>query len=448
MRNHAIILLCLGLCLSLLYAPPAHAFNVGAYEVTITGPTVVCPNQQYTYTAKAKLGGVDVSGLFYWSCIENGTNLTSFSTGTTQSMSTFTHTFGIVTGPATVTVSFKQSPAGVTLATDTDNITIRLFKPGNPYTDAPNNGVVFCAPGQTRTVSIPGVPLPSNTPEHCYYHYKYRWEAPVGWFIAIDEGSSDVRLDFNIVVSFATSLQITAPTNAPNGTNGKIKVTALHIYGETYSESDIFVGVPNIHTLSPVYKSPLNIITINSNVATAQNITSYEWCINNSSFSGESSTYNIVNPTPNYIYNVRMRARNPCGTSAESTCKIFYLNNMGQLIYPIGYSCGSGCWGNNGGCPPICALVSPNPSSTEINIEVSDSTTLYHNTAGRGVAVTNDLPENYHIILYNYQGLEVIHAEDNQTKLKLNVVDLAEGIYYLEIIYKEAVIRRRVVIRR
>jgi hypothetical protein len=93
-------------------------------------------------------------------------------------------------------------------------------------------------------------------------------------------------------------------------------------------------------------------------------------------------------------------------------------------------------------------VISPNPASEELTVEVADSTDTANNTAGRGVNISTGLSENYQITLYNAQGMAVQRFSNNQRKLKLNVSTIEEGIYYLEVIYKDAVIRRRVVIRR
>jgi hypothetical protein len=93
-------------------------------------------------------------------------------------------------------------------------------------------------------------------------------------------------------------------------------------------------------------------------------------------------------------------------------------------------------------------MASPNPASEELTVEVADSTNTANNTAGRSVNISTDLPENYQITLYNAQGMAIQKLSDSQRKLKLNVSTVEEGIYYLEVIYREAVIRKRVVIRR
>jgi hypothetical protein len=155
---------------------------------------------------------------------------------------------------------------------------------------------------------------------------------------------------------------------------------------------------------------------------------SVEWFISRGSIISQNGAGVYVRFNGAGTYTIGVRACG-CGCSAYFT-RTFTLT--------VSSSCGGG----------FSLLASPNPASEELTVEVADSTNTANNTAGRSVNICTDLPENYQITLYNAQGMAIQKLSDSQRKLKLNVSTVEEGIYYLEVIYREAVIRKRVVIRR
>lgn len=168
-----------------------------------------------------------------------------------------------------------------------------------------------------------------------------------------------------------------------------------------------------------IFLQPLNNGTpapININL-THLGALSYTWVVNSSS--GNVSFYSSGSFGQIVVYN---------GGGIQVTCTVATACGTTSVRFVAVRSSGGGYY----------MTTSPNPASNELNIEVADS------TATEAI----DLPQNYQMRLYNPQNFEVMHRTSNKRNLKLNTSAIEEGIYYLEIIYREAVIRRRVVIRR
>lgn len=145
--------------------------------------------------------------------------------------------------------------------------------------------------------------------------------------------------------------------------------------------------------------------------------TTYTWQITGQSSSGASASFSGKTATiylsPGKYLNCTCTVTRPCGSTSAS------------------FSCYNYAWGG------FSMATSPNPATDELNVEVLDSA----NTA-------EALSEAYQVRLYNPQNVLLRQVSTQQRHSKLNVSAIEEGIYYLEIIYKEAVMRRRVVIRR
>jgi hypothetical protein len=215
-------------------------------------------------------------------------------------------------------------------------------------------------------------------------------------------------------------------------TCGNVVLSKTIWVGKPANLTDIIGFVPNVSQFCPNEIVDLEVQDINIPANT-----NYQWTI----YGGvlwESYTTNqsrirvkIDQYGDNQVYfNFYVKAVNTCGESGT-------YGEFG-LTSPYPYC--------DGAVSPNL-VISPNPASEELTVEISDSTTT-SNTAGRGINLSDDLPESYQATLYNSQGMAIQQISDNQRNLKLNVSTIEEGIYYLEIIYKEAVTRRRVVIKR
>lgn len=81
----------------------------------------------------------------------------------------------------------------------------------------------------------------------------------------------------------------------------------------------------------------------------------------------------------------------------------------------------------------------PNPSSTTMTVSVTDS--LSKGNEGF-------LPQPYQLSLFNHFGNTVYSVQSDLRTIQLPVGSLPPGIYYLNVFYKEAVLRKQVVIER
>ena len=123
----------------------------------------------------------------------------------------------------------------------------------------------------------------------------------------------------------------------------------------------------------------------------------------------------------------------------------FNASNSCDTLSGTIYYCNSGCSGGilqspirHGHSASVAA--SPNPVSSTLTVQVSDSLSTNNSAA------TLDQP--YELHLMDRFSRKVFSAQSNEKKLEIPVGSLAPDIYYLNLIYGDAVLKKQIVIKR
>jgi hypothetical protein len=193
-----------------------------AATITITGPTSVCPNVQYTYTASASNAFGSQKGCFSWSFwidnkIVSSSSLVSCGSCSGQSsQSTKTFIWNTLSTNAQVKVQFvanDQLP-GCKLSEEILNVVVRVVMPQS-VSDA-NGGLSFCAASQTKTITSP---QSYSDPAACLWDNNYDWIVPSGWKI-IPNGSLQYTVIPGGIRTKSPNVSITAPSPLLSGNSG------------------------------------------------------------------------------------------------------------------------------------------------------------------------------------------------------------------------------------
>ncbi len=375
-------------------------------NVTISGPTQVCPNQSYTWTASASNSLGSWPGEFQWSLWRNGVSLGQFSGGihcdntNNSSNSSATFTMDDVLGPIRIKVQYRGNYMGCISSEEFwYDVNIRVFNPG------PISGLLFCSGGQTQTVSIPGI---DNVAASCFYHYKYDWIVPAGWTIT-------TNVDFYEVIpggirTFARSVQITAPATMLPGFSGNYNVTVSTEPAWPWPQqttAKIWVGNPSI-SASPS-SGPGEPTTVLF-TAPLVNGATYDWYSGPTTLrqSGSSNTFDT------YF---------PCNQTRSTLCKMTAGSCVALTSNSISVT---------GGCDRTRTAstfaLSPNPSNNRVTISaIQEDGSTESLTA-------NEIDE---VRIIDMQLHSKVNRSFNKTQsatIDLQELNLSPGIYIVEIL--------------
>ena len=120
------------------------------------------------------------------------------------------------------------------------------------------------------------------------------------------------------------------------------------------------------------------------------------------------------------LASITFSSSNSCGTTTEC---LFFCNgcvNPYIVVHP----------------PQASLSVFPNPSATTLTVQVSDS------------VQSNSLDQPYQLQLMDKSGTKVTSIQSSEKVLDIPVGHLPPGIYYLKLIYKDAVLQKKVIINR
>ncbi len=213
-----------------------------------------------------------------------------------------------------------------------------------------------------------------------------------------------------------SSINLTIGTNC-----GAINVTPIPVRG----------GISNIisASVSPTPNQNNEICTeafvqIFTNVEGASD---YEWVVltNNATVvnsEGSPIGYIQMPSTVGQIVRVEFRAINACGYNTRTFD--FYTVSMMD-----GYYCPSGA---------ALIAVSPNPTSDELNLEITES------TDNQAISSNTD----YEIKLFNAYGESVYNQKTKLKKLKIDTRAFRKGIYFLRITHSQGIETKRIVIEK
>lgn len=409
--------------------------TVFAADLHISGPTEVCPNTDYTYTASASNIFGARNGDFQWKFWHNNQVIAIIGyidcdNNSQVSSSTVTFNSGMLTGAFKIEVRFHgRNDIGCGISTESRNVTVRVATPG------PISGLLFCSPGETRTLSIPGIP---NTAELCNFHHKYDWIVPAGWSVTPSNPSTGYIPITGGIRTFATSVSVTAPSTISQGGYNVIVRTEPAWPWTTQSTGEIWVGKPMIdgsyngqllrfllpdediipyNDVCNGYSTTCNMSFRGSSSGNWQKISS-----NPSSLSWSQSGNDLnfyfwaVGQTSSY----RLTTSNVCG----STTNYYYFKSID-------------CSGGGGDpCNPSFS-VSPNPSSNTVNIVVPNVPPPCESiiATSEQTEQTKEKRTIKSVTLHNADGVVKLSQEFTGKKesVSLDISDLPKGIYILKI---------------
>lgn len=401
--------------------------NVDAVNVTITGPTTVCPNNEtpHEFTANAYQIpiGFEVPCQDYVWVVYKDLEIVGGGQG-----QTFLFTFnGVGNYDVKVTAS-KCVLFGVFVqGSKTITVNSRVKIP------SPISGPSMCIVGQAYTyTSSPD--LGTLTDPHCDYHYEYLWKAPQGWKI---NGLIDTLFTHN------NSVNISAPINTPPGSytiSIESSIPKPGLPGQNWFSTprtySVQIGPFNSSQISisgTVAVCNGNSYTYTANVPSGhQGNYSYSWTYP-SGWTVQSISTNTIKlfvPTYNSSYGaVRVSINNGCGSPSPFT---------GVTVFPS-MSCSYMTLEN--------FKIYPNPSDGEINVTYSDQVkdSLNVNSVSEDfLEEINSIEYVFKIELYN-QNEKLVNAADSQLgKVYLDARDLVPGTYFLHIYYGKEVLRKQI----
>ncbi len=237
-----------------------------------------------------------------------------------------------------------------------------------------------------------------------------------------------------------SGLSINASTGVAtrvNNYNGQVNISAT-VSGSCGSVPvpplTVWVGAPgaNIGTLiypsgsrgiDPVALGPASTYLFQSDYV--PQATSFRWLLPSgfSFYSGSTTSSPFITTSATAgSYTLFCAAVNSCGQS--------WTHSLGITI-----STGGGC------CPAAAVRLSafPNPASSTMTVTVADSLATGESGA---------LDQPYRLALVDRMGSVAFSTRSDQCTLQIPVNNLPMGIYYLNLVYKEAVVRRQVIISR
>lgn len=378
-----------------------------AADLSITGPTEVCPGQTYSYTASASNVFGARSGSFAWSVWRNGVLIQAISTmycpapAGSQSTNTVSIAFDNTLGMVSLKIQFTgYNDPFCEVSTQWYNVNIRVLA---PQSIADANGELIICPGSTRTFYVPVVP---NGLSGCYWHYAFDYIVPSGWTVVPADGSGYTAIPGGIR-SHAFAVNVTAPANAAIGYSGNYTITVstepLWPWPKSVS-GQFWVGKPAwaVYTydgeMTPVVCEGLyQSFTGGDHVLTAIP----QGTINHPTFLLQTSSpyvrgtpvgnnYNFyVNPkNMNYEFLIKPSVSNVCGTLSACT----YFTNWATIVEPY-----------------------PNPSDKELRVSLGKE----------------GLTRN--VLLFNSSQDLVYSSETAEKEIVIPTAELPEGHYVLQI---------------
>ena len=304
-------------------------------------------------------------------------------------------------------------------------------------TDPNGTVVAYTAVGQPNPAAISG-PVNSSASPVCSTS-QFTLANPQAGTTATWSSSNPSGLSINASTGVATRV---------NNYNGQVNISAT-VSGNCGSVPvpplTVWVGNPpaNIGTLiyptgsrgvNPVSTSPG--ATYIFNVDPVPYTSSYTWVLPAGfsvlwgSATTVSTSINITTSTAVGSYTLYCKANNDCGSSWTNSLAINNGTGGGGSKCPPGVQppCKPG---------PAPLLVYPNPASSTMTVTVADSLATGEN---------GTLDQPYRLALVDRLGTPVFSAQPSGQSVQVPVSQLPAGVYYLNVVYKEAVLQRQVFI--
>jgi hypothetical protein len=397
------------------------SFNSFSANISISGPTSVCPSVEYSYTATASNVFGSVNGIFEWGFKESNNwqfvgslscPVPSSGPGISSS-STISWTWGTA-NPQEIRVRFI--PAGnpfCPISSKTISITTALVPPGLPRDS--DGGLGFCGSSQTKTITIPGIPW--LNPNTCNWHHKYDWIVPQGWTVTPANGENYTTIQGGIR-SFATSVNITTSSGSllPGYTGNYFITVRTEPAWPWLMEStrQVWIGAPETPGYIIGDTSPgVGTINLYRTHSPSVGSTSYNWILPycyscNTPWSGSSTTSQIfayVGDPAGYVQAIGV---NSCGNSGASLLWVQPEQGGGGVIQSY-----------------------PNPADEELNISLESS---------------DESEAKHDVTLLNSQQKAVFRHQFYSNQFKIDTKHFQNGVYYLHIINDMGFFKKRIVI--
>jgi hypothetical protein len=239
----------------------------------------------------------------------------------------------------------------------------------------------------------------------------------------------EVSNNLNIVSSSATQVVVQAPNNVgqPGYVRMKFTNSCASVFGD-FIEKKVWVGPGGQEILLHNYHEEENVCAsnvLNFAIESFVNYSNPNWLVSGAQVVQNNGDHiQVYSPPPGNYFSITLQTNNACGFG-EIT-KWYYTTDFSWYHPTI-----------------ICedpfepfsmnASIYPNPTSNSINIEFDESTVF---------------AEEYEASLINNMQTPVRTLKSKKTKEVIDVRNLPKGIYYLNIIYKEGILRKQIMIER
>jgi hypothetical protein len=356
-----------------------------------------------------------------------------------SSSSSATFNFGNISGTIKIKVQFSGVGDLICdISTKWYTVTVRNFYPGAI------SGLLFCSPGQTQQLSIPGI-TPFNTATSCYFHHRYDWIVPEGWTVIPTNNQFYEPIE-NGIRTFSKTVLLTAPSNPlQQGYEGNYNVTVKTEPQWPYqgtSIGTIWIGSPQQAHYSQIYipgfygENPITLAKgslYQFNIEPVIGASSYQWELPQgfTFMSNQNTTYESVfiwtgNQSGTFV--LKCYPQGICGTIGTGYSSL-YINLPG-----------SGGGSGTPGCEePPCLVpqplrVFPNPAKGQITISLATEQSNF--TAGEETEIT----------LYNKFQQKIYSTKTTNLEIVIPTNTLPNDIYHLMIRNKKESVTRQIII--
>ncbi|AEI48757.1 hypothetical protein [Runella slithyformis] len=181
--------------------------------IDISKPSRICPGQAGTFTVTGLPGGtyrwdITITDVYDPNYLPQTTVVSRYI----WESNSYTHTFNIVSGNATISVT------AFTIASIQIGFESQLINKNLPAPAPPNNGTVIgCSPNQE--IAISSLPALQNNATDCYFHCNYNWTAPSGFNLSHPGASGNPLLNAESIIF---------PSSPSNGNLGQLTISALY----------------------------------------------------------------------------------------------------------------------------------------------------------------------------------------------------------------------------
>ncbi len=234
------------------------------------------------------------------------------------------------------------------------------------------------------------------------------------------------------------SSQANGTFTAISGFQGSVVITASLTCGanQTSINNTVYVGLPAANNNTLIYASGYrgaNPVSLNASSTyrficdQVSGATSFNWVLPKgfSFLSANGSISEFINTSATTgSYTLFCAANNACGSS--------WTHSLGITLVSSG--------GGGGIAAPVRLSAYPNPATSTITVQVTDS--ISTNT------LSNTLDQPYQLLMMDRSSNKVFSVQSADKILNISTDGLPSDIYYLRVLYKDAVLQRQIIIKK